>query len=179
MFISVRELALKPLDFDEELAPGKLDLGPDMKQVERLTTSGRAQLISEHRGPRQVLNDLRITGNLNTTVELQCARCLTPVRQAIEHEFELLYRPLGADKGREETPVKEAESDISYYEGDGLQLEDVLREQVMLAVPMRVLCDEGCKGLCLHCGRNRNTGECQCAAAATDPRWNALKGLKK
>ena len=179
MLISVRALALRPLDFDEKLAAGALDLGPEMKQVGSLSTRGRAQVISEHRGPRQVLNDLRITGKLKTTVELQCARCLTPVRQAVEREFELLYRPLGADKGREETPVNEAESEISYYEGDGLKLEDLLREQVMLAVPMRVLCDESCKGLCAHCGKNLNTGECQCAAAATDPRWEALKDLKK
>ena len=57
-------------------------------------------------------------------------------------------------------------------------LEDVLREQLVLALPMRTLCIEECKGLCPQCGKNRNTGACKCQPA-NDARWEALKGLKR
>src|SRR4029077_234787 len=116
--------------------PETLDLGEDFRQAEVLRTSGRAQLIHEHRGPRQVLADIRVVGRLATHVELQCARCLEPVRRDVEREFELLYRPLGADRGKEEAAVSDDESEISYYEGEGLLLEDLLREQLLLALPM-------------------------------------------
>ncbi|MGH9617972.1 MAG: DUF177 domain-containing protein, partial [Acidobacteriaceae bacterium] len=69
-------------------------------------------------------------------------------------------------------------TEIGYYEGDGLLLEDVLREQILLALPAKSLCREDCKGLCPECGRNRNTAPCDCAAASTDPRWNRLKAFE-
>ena len=74
--------------------------------------------------------------------------------------------------------LQDKDAAISYYEDDSLELEDVLREQMLLEVPIKTVCTEECKGLCPHCGRNLNTGECECAAKVSDPRWEALKGLK-
>jgi uncharacterized protein len=85
-----------------------------------------------------------------------------PVAQDIVREFDLLYRPLGADAGRDELSVTDAEAEIGYYQGDGILLEDVLREQVLLALPLKVTCREDCKGLCLHCGKNLNEEQCSC-----------------
>ena len=72
-----------------------------------------------------------------------------------------------------------AEAEVSYYQGDGLLLEDVLREQVLLAVPLKAVCREDCKGLCSHCGQNLNQGQCNCAGALEDPRWEALKDIRE
>src|SRR5947209_5387076 len=144
MVITIRELALHPVEFQREFAPGSIELLADLRQASPLETSGRAQLVQEHRGPRQVLADVRLTGKLATQIEVQCARCLEPVRRDVSREFELLYRPLGADKGKQEASVSDDESEIGYYEGEGLVLEDVLREQLLLAVPMRVVCREDC-----------------------------------
>ncbi len=58
-------------------------------------------------------------------------------------------------------------------------MQDVLREQVLLAVPLKAVCREECKGICPQCGRNRNQESCQCAPELPDPRWDALKELKK
>jgi uncharacterized protein len=91
----------------------------------------------------------------------------------------LLYRPLGTDAGNEELSVTVAEAEVGYYQGDGLVLEDVLREQVLLAVPLKVVCREDCKGLCPTCGKNRNTEPCSCAATLGDPRWSALKEIRE
>ena len=64
---------------------------------------------------------------------------------------------------------------MGFYEGDGLELNDVLREFVLLALPMQRLCKEDCVGICPVCGQNRNKQACQCQTAATDDRWSALK----
>ncbi|HEY3929702.1 MAG TPA: DUF177 domain-containing protein [Candidatus Koribacter sp.] len=178
MLIRIKDLELRPLEFNEAFEPGLIELGNELRQVAPLSTSGKADLIEENRGHKNILDDIRLVGKLATEVESACARCLEPVRQPVTREFELLYRPQGADKTKEEAAVSKGETEISYYEGDGLLLEDVLREQVLLAVPYRLLCQENCKGLCPSCGRNLNSGTCSCEEARPDPRWNPLGGLR-
>jgi uncharacterized protein len=68
---------------------------------------------------------------------------------------------------------------VSYYEGDGLDLADVVREQVLLALPMQKLCRPDCQGICPVCGVNRNETTCQCKLQQVDERWAALKNLKQ
>jgi uncharacterized protein len=179
MFIEVAELELHPIDFQQEFPPDAIDLGADVRQRSPLKTAGRAQLVEEHHGKHQVVKDIRLQGRLSTTLELPCARCLDPVVQNVARDFELLYRPLGTDAGHEELSVTAAEAEIGYYTGDGLQLEDVLREQVLLAVPLKVVCREECKGLCPTCGKNRNIEPCSCAKSLQDPRWAALKEIRE
>jgi uncharacterized protein len=178
MLIEIKQLELHPIDFEEEYRPGDLDLGPDLRQSTPLHAAGRAQLIEEHHGKHQRIKDIRVSGELSTALELPCARCLEPVIQDVRRKFDLLYRPLGADAGREEISVTGAEAEISYYQGEGLLLEDAVREQVLLAVPLKVICREDCKGLCPHCGANLNLEQCSCAEPMEDPRWTALKDLR-
>jgi uncharacterized protein len=178
MFLDIKELELHPLDFQEELQPGVIELGEDARQRGPLKASGRAELVEEHYGKHEVIKDIRLRGRLSAALELQCARCLEPVPQSIQREFELLYRPLGADAGRDELSVTDAEAEIGYYQGDGLQLEDVLREQVLLALPLKITCREDCKGLCPQCGKNLNQEQCSCSLAVEDPRWAALKEVR-
>jgi uncharacterized protein len=178
MFLDIKDLEVNPLEFEEELAPGVLDLGEEARQRTPLKAFGRAELVEEHHGKHHVIKDIRLRGHLSAGLELQCARCLEPVPQKVEREFELLYRPLGADAGRDELSVTDAEAEIGYYQGDGLELEDVLREQVLLALPLKVTCRQDCKGLCPHCGKNLNQDRCSCTIAAADPRWEALKEIR-
>ena len=178
MFLDIKELELHPLDFEEEFQPGVIDLGGEARQHTPLKTSGRAEVVEEHHGKHQIIQDLRLRGRLTAGLELQCARCVEPVAQDITREFELLYRPLGADAGRDELSVTDAEAEIGYYQGDGILLEDVLREQVLLALPLKVTCREDCKGLCPHCGTNLNEGQCSCTIAMEDPRWTALREIR-
>jgi uncharacterized protein len=178
MFISIKELQQEKLDFDEKFRPGSIDFGPDLHQIEPLLTSGRAEVLHEHRGAKQVIHDVRVVGRLATKMEVACARCLDPVVHAVSSDFDLLYRPLGVDRRGDEVSINQAETEISYYDGEGILLEDVLREQVLLALPIRTVCGEACKGLCPKCGGNLNAGGCDCAAAVEDPRWGALKEWK-
>ena len=178
MFIQVRELEAHPIDFDETLAPGALELIPEWRQISPLKASGRVQLVEERHGKHKLIQDIRVTGNLKTRVETGCARCLEPVEQDISRDFDLLYRPQGADAGEKETPVTTAEAEVSYYQGEGLPLEDVLREQVLLGAPLRAICREDCKGLCASCGKNLNVEKCGCSQALEDDRWSALKDIR-
>jgi len=178
MFLDVKELEVHPLDFAEEFQPDLIDLGAEIRQRTPLRAVGRAEVVEEHHGKHQIIKDIRLRGRLHAGLELQCARCLEPVPQEIARDFELLYRPLGADAGRDELSVTDAEAEIGYYQGDGILLEDVLREQVLLALPLKITCREECKGLCPRCGRNLNQEQCSCAAPAEDPRWAALKEIR-
>lgn len=181
MLISLKELQLRKnvIDFEQEFQAESFDLGPDVRQTGKVSTSGRATLVEEHTGTAGTLDDIRVAGNLAAELEILCARCLEPVHYPVQRDFDLLYRPAGSDIGEgKEVELQDRDAAISYYEGDGLTLDEIVREQLLLAVPIKTVCKEECKGLCPHCGRNQNTGECECAKAATDPRWEALKGLK-
>ncbi|HZR58187.1 MAG TPA: DUF177 domain-containing protein [Terriglobales bacterium] len=178
MFIDIHELELHPIDFNEEFRPGAIDLGSDFQQKTPLQAAGRAQLVEEHHGKHEKIKDIRLAGNLKTSVVMPCARCLDPVVEKVDHEFDLLYRPQGTDAGREEISVTSAEAEISYYQGEGLLLEDALREQLLLALPLKVLCREDCKGLCPQCGKSLNVEQCSCAEQVEDLRWAALKEIR-
>lgn len=179
MFFSVHELRAEPIEFQEKFPPGMIDLGADIRQRTPLATQGRAELIEEHRGGRQgTIADIRVVGTLATQIEVSCARCLEAVERAVDREFDLLYRPLGVDRRAEEVAIHEPDTEIGYYAGDGLLLEDVLCEQVLLAVPIKSVCREECRGLCPRCGCNLNHESCDCATPVADIRWSALRELK-
>jgi uncharacterized protein len=180
VLITPFDLQNEPLLFREEIAPGAIEYAPDTRQVGPLPVEGKADLIVEHRGPDETVDDIRIRAEYKGEFEVLCARCVEPVPVKLEGEFDLLFRPENADAEAGERAITEDETEIGYYGSSGLLLEDVVREQVLLSLPGRTLCREDCKGLCAHCGQNLNTAPCNCAKAeeSHDPRWGALKGLK-
>ncbi|MDR3748935.1 MAG: DUF177 domain-containing protein [Acidobacteriota bacterium] len=179
MLIRVRDLELQNLEFDESFQPGAIEFGPDFRQTGPLLSKGRAELIVEHRGHKENVEDIRLVGKVEVHLEFGCARCLEPVEQDVNRAFDLIYRPLGVDRRADEASISEADTEIGYYQGEGLLLEDALREQVLLETPVRALCREDCKGLCPHCGRNLNVEQCHCEQHLSDPRWEALNEIKK
>jgi uncharacterized protein len=179
MFIKIKDLELRKVEFDESLMPGVLDLGEDVRQTGPLHAAGRAELVRESRGARKVVEDIRLVGSFSTAIELRCARCLEPVDNPVAEAFDLLYRPQGVDAAGDDASIGKAETEIGYYQGEGLLLEDVLKEQILLILPVKRICSSACKGLCPHCGRNLNVESCDCAATAADPRWGALEDIRK
>jgi uncharacterized protein len=178
MLITVLDLEREPLEFDLALDPSAINYGEELTQKGPLAVQGRAEVIEEHRGPRDIVSDIRLRGGYQGRVEVPCARCLTPVEIPVEGQFDLIFRPLGADQGAPERAISTSETEIGYYQNGGLALEDVLREQVLLSLPVRTLCRQDCKGLCPHCGRDLNSESCTCEAASSDPRWSALSDLR-
>lgn len=179
MFIKIRDLELRKMEFDETLLPGAVDLGEEVEQKAPLRATGRAELVRESRGGRDVVEDIRLVGSYSTEVEIRCARCLDPVDYTVADSFDLLFRPQGVDARGEEASISQAETEIGYYQGEGLLLEDALKEQILLALPAKQVCSPTCKGLCAHCGCNLNVESCSCASTVTEPRWAALEEIRK
>jgi uncharacterized protein len=178
MEFKVSELERDPIDFDLELDPGAVELGEEAEQVGQLATAGRAEVLHEHRGPRDIVADIRLRGNFGGKFQVPCARCVEPVEIPLSADFDLIFRPAEADSEALERSITAPETEIGYYQGDSLLLEDVLREQVLLALPVRTLCKPDCKGLCPRCGENRNSHPCNCEEGPSDLRWEALAGLR-
>ena len=178
MEFKVVELEREPIEFDLELPPGAVDLGDEARQVGQLATSGRAEVLHEHRGPKDIVADIRLKGSFSGKFEVPCARCVEPVETPLGAGFDLIFRPAQADSEPLERSITAPETEIGYYLKDGLLLEDVLREQVLLSLPVRTLCKPDCKGLCPRCGENRNSTACTCDEGPSDPRWEALSGLR-
>ena len=126
----------------------------------------------------------RVTGRVTTRLQLECGRCLEPFESAVDSPFELRYIPLPVTVGEpalENAEREVAEDDLTtaFYKEDSIDLGALMHEQFVLALPMKPLCRETCKGLCVHCGTNFNKETCNCAPQWTDPRLAALKGLIK
>jgi uncharacterized protein len=119
----------------------------------------------------------RLVGTARTELELGCSRCLEPFRLPIDLSFDQRFLPATEMATEHEREVEEDDFEISYYRDDQIDLNELLREQFYLALPMKPLCTEACKGLCPQCGINLNTGTCTCAARWEDPRLAPLKGL--
>ncbi len=177
MLIKPIDLQDEPLHLDQTFTAETMDYTSDVRQVGPLSVKGEADLIVEHRGHKETVEDIRLRAAYDGEFELLCARCLDPVAKRLSGDFDLIFRPESVDGDGKERAISEEETEIGYYEKSGLQLEDVVREQVLLSLPARTLCQPDCKGLCQHCGQNLNQAKCHCDEAPADPRWNALAGL--
>jgi len=121
----------------------------------------------------------RLAGRVQTVLELPCSRCLEPYRQPLDAAFDLMYHPQAVNVGEGELEVEEADLSTAFYEDDEIDLGQLMREQFYLALPMKPLCSDECRGLCPVCGTNLNRGTCGCKIEWEDPRLAALKALKK
>lgn len=178
MLITLVDLERQPVRFELDFPPGAIDYGEEATQSSPLSVKGQAELLREHRGPKEIVPDIRIRAHWSGNFEAPCARCLDPVKHPIEGDFDLIFRPLGVDAGPPERALVPPETEIGYYQEGGLVLEDVLREQALLTLPVRTLCRPDCKGLCPRCGRNLNSEPCTCEASSADERWSALSDLR-
>lgn len=119
----------------------------------------------------------RLAGTVRTELELLCSRCLEPFRLPVDAVFDQRFLPASEMADEQEREMQDEDVDISYYRDDRIELDELLREQFYLVLPMKPLCREDCKGLCPQCGTNLNTGACSCADRWEDPRLAPLKGL--
>jgi uncharacterized protein len=177
VLITPLDLEKESLTIHEAIAPGAIDYAVDIRQIGPMPVDGQADLIIEHRGAHEFVNDIRLRAAFSANFEVLCARCVEPVPVPLSGDFDLIFRPSDADAESGERAITVDETEIGYYEESGLLLEDVVREQVLLSLPGRTLCTPDCKGLCPSCGQNLNSASCNCDKAAADPRWNALAGL--
>ena len=172
MFLSVKELELKKIRFDVVFPPGEIQYEEGLRQATPLAVEGSAELLAN------TLGEIRIRGHLNVRMAAECDRCLEPAQFPVDSNFDLFYRPAVRAEYDEEVEIDEGESEIAFYEGGGIDLKDILREYILLSMPMQRICGADCHGICPVCGQNRNVVNCGCEARMVDDRWAALKNLQ-
>jgi uncharacterized protein len=118
-----------------------------------------------------------VSGRAATRLAVECSRCVEPLEVPIDVPFDLRYVPHSENTGEGEREVGEEDLATAFYREGMLDLIDLLREQFVLALPMKPLCTEACRGLCPVCGTNLNSSQCGCAPRWEDPRLSALKSL--
>ena|SRR6266542_323098 len=172
MFLSVKEMEVRKLRFDEIFQPGQIDFtGEEVQQAGPLHAAGVAELLANTDG------EVRVRGALDVRMRADCDRCLGEAWFPLQANLDLFYRPMSDIRREEEVEIDEGEAEIGFYQGEGMELEDILREQILLLLPMQKVCREDCKGICPICGKNRNEIACQCKVVATDDRWQALRNI--
>ena len=169
MKIDVSKLGQDPQWFDE-----KFSVDPRRLDCEQVTAPMGVRLKGEVR-PRTGF--FTVAGNCRIEGSMTCSRCLEPVPWEVDEDFSVDYRAPAAAPLDAEVGLEGDDLDVVFLDSDMLDLEELAAEQILLTLPMRVVCDESCAGLCPRCGANRNRdGACSCEPEV-DPRWQALAGL--
>lgn len=117
-----------------------------------------------------------VEGDLQVDLRLTCSRCLSPFRYPVNQHFRSIYSPFYQTCQEEDLELKPYDMDVSIYNGEELDLNNVLYEQIFLGMPAQALCSPECKGLCPVCGANLNEGPCHCE---TPPHYSPFGVLKK
>jgi uncharacterized protein len=118
-----------------------------------------------------------LVGRVTTRLALECSRCVEDYPFDVDIPFDLLYVPHTENVGDGESEIEEDDMSTAYYSDERIDLGHLIREQLYLAIPMKPLCRESCRGLCPECGTNLNTSTCTCAVTWVDPRLDALRSL--
>ena len=127
-----------------------------------------------YRSGRQIFFQGTLQGNL----EGCCSRCLKDFTFALHKNFDFVLSPDAARSARKIAELSREDLGLSTYSTEEINLTPLIREQVMLALPTRPLCEESCRGLCDGCGVNLNYETCSCSAAGEDPRLAIFRTLK-
>ncbi len=120
--------------------------------------------------------DLFFQGHLDGVVEACCSRCIRYFSFSLEKDFDFILTPEPPPaKNRE---LNRDEMGLGFYSSEEINLSPLIREQVHLALPMRPLCDEWCRGICPSCGMNLNQETCLCPAPSGDQRMAFFRNLR-
>ena len=133
-------------------------------------------------GAKRLGEMVAVEGRVATTVRMTCNRCLCEYESVLRAGFNLTYTrrlPEEFEPAVDEAVELQAEKiGLIPFSGEEIHLLEDVQSEIVMAIPMRPICSEYCKGLCPHCGGNLNEIDCRCKSPATDPRLAVLKDLK-
>ena len=155
--------------FEQVYQPGQFGADPDFTVVAPVSLA-----FDIFKDKQQ----FRLVGGVQTTLELPCGRCLEPYTAPVDQAFDLRYHPRTLNTGEGERELEDDDLTTAFYENDEIDLGHLMQEQFYLSLPMKPLCRDDCKGLCVVCGTNLNLETCGCKRDWEDPRLAALKKLK-
>jgi len=123
---------------------------------------------------------IRVQGTIRGALEVGCHRCLKPVEVPLDEALDVLLVKAPAAEGEEEQEVELEEEDLDYefFDGEVIDIDMLVSEQIFLSLPFKVLCSEECRGLCPGCGANLNDEPCRCAGSPKDSPFSVLERLK-
>lgn len=156
--------------FAHTYQPEELNLMDERVRVtEPISVNGRVRASG---------SEIQVSGRVETKVNVECDRCLKTIGLPVSAGFKLQYITGQDYESSQAAELTSDEMSLSVFDGEAIDVDEIVREQILLAVPDRGLCDENCRGICSICGTNLNTGSCECTSTEIDPRWEALKKFK-
>jgi uncharacterized protein len=170
MIVDLLSLTDEPLTFGFTVGPVEIGLETEgVKIADDIEVKGE---LSKNAAKTDV------RGKIRAPLEIDCTRCLTPVRRELDIVFDVDFVGKEMFPNSKETHLGSSDLDTDILEGNELDLSQVVREQILLNLPEQITCREDCRGICPTCGKDLNEGECKCSEDEMDPRWAALKDLK-
>ena len=169
MQIELASLEGPKAEFAHEYAPGELDLEDEwVRLIVPPSISGQIR----RNGGRA-----KVAGKVAARLQLECDRCLKVMEFPVASRFDLEYVTREDYQAQQALELTEEDLDLSVFDGEVIDIDELVREELLLAVPSHLLCQENCKGVCPICGVDRNSVDCRCEIQEGDPRWAGLKEL--
>lgn len=169
MLLQLNEIHGEATHLERVFSPGDFVPTPDDYGI-----SGPVTLsLDVHVRERHV----HLTGRVQASLTLACGRCVEPFVWPVDATFDLEYVPESTESDKPEREVEAEDFALAYYKDNVIDLGALMQEQFYLAMPMKPLCQEGCRGLCSQCGTNLNVGTCDCRTSWEDPRLAVLRAL--
>ena len=173
MFIEIEDLKPEPLHVRHTFPSGEIDFTHDDAVLEEPVTADFS-LVHKDR-------DLNIEGTVETAIRFRCSRCNREYTQSLSAGFNLSYlpQPEWASEENIEVELKYEDMDVAFYDGISFDVNTMVLEQIELAIPMKFICMDDCKGLCYECGADLNEGICSCKRETVDSRLASLLDYRK
>ena len=127
---------------------------------------------------RKEVDHIRVKGTINGVLGTSCHRCLGTFARSLSETVDLYLVEEKDDLSEEEAEMEMEDRDYEFFDGEVIEIDRLVAEQVFLAIPFKVLCSDDCRGLCPNCGANLNEGPCSCRKAASDSPFSILEGLE-
>jgi uncharacterized protein len=148
---------------------GELVLGEDrVRLVQPPTVSGEIR-----RADRRV----HVMGRVVARVQVECDRCLKFIELPVDSSFKIEYVTREDYQAQQAVELTGDDLDLTVFDGEVIDVDALVVEETLLAVPDHILCQDDCKGICPKCGQDRNSADCDCETAEVDPRWSGLREL--
>lgn len=171
MFIEIEDLKSEPLHVRHVFPMGDIRFFHEDAALDEPVT---ADFVLSHKD-----RDLHVDGNVETSIRFRCSRCTKEFSQPFEASFDLSYLPQPQWTKEAEIELRYEDMEVAYYDGVALDVDLMILEQIELAIPMKFVCREDCKGLCCQCGADLNDGACLCKSEDLDSRLSVLLDFQK
>lgn len=176
MFIQVDKLKKQPRRIDIDETASAFPVLVELSQQDNITFGDpvRGTLTACWAG-----DVIEVSGHIATSVETACARCLMPVKSDLSVDLMLCYSSKSEDEiESEEVEIRSEDLGLILYSGLEIDLRPDLAQEIVMAIPQQLLCDQACRGLCPECGMNLNQGQCDCEKPVFHAGLAALKNFQ-